>query len=158
MRVYIESTIPSYLTARPARDLLQAARQQLTRDWWDLRRTKHQLFTSQVTINEIAVGDAEMASLRLELMTEIPLLELSLRVESLANDILVSKVLPPTAYSDAAHIALSTVHQMDILLTWNCRHIANAHIQARLRRLAGTHGLELPEVATPEELLGENYD
>jgi hypothetical protein len=61
MRVYIESTIPSYIAARPARDLLQAARQQLTRDWWDMQRDKHDLFTSQVVLDEIAGGEAAMA-------------------------------------------------------------------------------------------------
>ena len=76
MRIYIESTIPSYVVA-PARDLLQAARQQLTRDWWDLKREVHDLFTSQVVLDEIASGDAEMAQQRLELVAQIKLLDLS---------------------------------------------------------------------------------
>ena len=75
MRIYIESAIPSYVVARPARDLLQAARQQLTRDWWDLQREHHELFTSQVVLDEIADGEAAMARQRLKLMRGIPLLE-----------------------------------------------------------------------------------
>ncbi len=75
MRIYIESTIPSYVVARPARDLLQAARQQLTRDWWDLKRHKHELFTSQVVLGEIGFGEKPMAKRRLETMHGLPLLQ-----------------------------------------------------------------------------------
>jgi len=98
MRIYIESTIPSYVVARPARDLLQAARQQLTRDWWDLRREQHELFTSQVVLDEIAAGEAEMARQRLELMSHVALLDLTEDANALTKDILRSAVLPPSAY------------------------------------------------------------
>ena len=154
MRIYIESTIPSYVVARPARDLLQAARQQLTKDWWDLQRKTHELFTSQVVLDEIAAGEPEMAERRLELMDGITVLDLTPAAEALAGRILHSGLLPATADGDAAHIALATVHKLDILLTWNCRHIANASIVGRLRRLAETQGHTLPEIYTPEELLG----
>ena len=126
MRIYIESTIPSYVVARPARDLLQAARQQLTRDWWDTQRDKHDLFTSQVALDEIAGGEAAMAQRRLELMANTKLLDLTDDANAVTKDILRSGLLPAIANRDAAHIALATVHEMDILLTWNCRHIANA--------------------------------
>lgn len=153
MRIYIESTIPSYVVARPARDLLQAARQQLTRDWWDLRREQHELFTSQVVLDEIACGEAEMAKQRLELMSDLALLDLTDDAQALTKDILQSGALPPHADRDAAHISLATVHETDFLLSWNCRHIANARIQARLRRLADAAGFTLPVICTPEELL-----
>jgi hypothetical protein len=153
MRIYIESTIPSYVVARPARDLLQAARQQLTRDWWDFQRERHELFASQVVLDEIAGGEAAMARQRVELVAQIKLLDLSDDAKSLARDILQSGVLPADADRDAAHIALATVHEMDILLSWNCRHIANAAIQARLRKLAETAGFTLPVICTPEELM-----
>jgi len=156
MRVYIESTIPSYVVARPGRDILQAARQQLTRDWWDLKREKHDLFTSQVALDEIASGDAEMARQRLELVAHIKLLDLSDDAKALTKDILRSGVLPADADRDAAHIALATVHEMDILLTWNCRHIANAAIQSRLRKLTDAAGFALPVICTPEELLEDD--
>ncbi len=154
MRIYIESTIPSYVVARPARDLLQAARQQVTRDWWDLKRDKHDLFASQVVLDEIASGDVEIARQRLELVSQITLLDLTDDASALTKDILRSGVLPPEADRDAAHIALATVHEMDILLSWNCRHIANAAIQPRLRKLADAAGFILPVICTPEELLG----
>ena len=154
MRVYIESTIPSYVVARPARDLLQAARQQLTRDWWDLHREQHELFTSQVVLDEIAAGEREMAERRLELMAGLALLISTPDVETLADDVLQSGLLPATADGDAAHIALATAYGMDILLTWNCRHIANAAIVGRLRKLVAKQGYTLPEIYTPEEPLG----
>jgi hypothetical protein len=158
MRIYIESTIPSYVVARPARDLIQAAHQQLTRDWWDLQREKHELFTSQVVLDEIGSGEAAMASQRIELMAEITLLDLTDEANALTKQILGSGLLPATADRDAAHIALATVHEMDILLSWNCRHIANAAIQARLRKLADASGFTLPVLCTPDELMGITYE
>ena len=97
MRIYIESTIPSYVVARPARDLLQAARQQLTRDWWDLQREKHELFTSQVVLDEIAFGKKAMAQLRLELLHSVPLLPVTDEVKELAGKVLASGLLSATA-------------------------------------------------------------
>ena len=94
MRVYIESTIPSYAVARPGRDLLQAARQQLAKDWWELERNKHELFTSQVVPDEIAFGDKEMADRRLETMRGIPLLGVTDEVKELAGKILASGLSP----------------------------------------------------------------
>ncbi len=155
MRIYLESTIPSYLVARPARDLLQAARQQLTRDWWELKRGQHELFSSQVVLDEVAAGEATMARRRLKLLRDVPLLELSAAANRLGREILLSGLLPVSADGDAAHIAVATLHRMDILLTWNCRHIANVAIQHRLRRLVESKGFSLPALATPEEFMGD---
>ena len=158
MRIYIESTIPSYVVARPARDLLEAARQQLTKDWWDLKRTTHELFTSQIVLDEISAGEAAMAQQRLDVMAQIKLLDLTAEASALTKDILASGLLPAEADRDAAHIALATVHEMDILLSWNCRHIANAAIQARLRRLVENSSGTLPVLCTPDELAGDLYE
>ena len=158
MRIYIESTIPSYIVARPARDLLQAARQQLTCDWWHRQRERHDLFASQIVLDEIASGDVEMAQKRLELVAQINLLDLTDAAKALTKDILRSGALPPEADRDAAHIALATIHEMDILLSWNCRHIANAAIQPVLRKLADAAGFTLPVICTPEELLGNDNE
>lgn len=157
MRIYIESTIPSYVVARPARDLLQAARQQLTRDWWEEKRTAHELFASQVVIDEVSVGEAAMAEKRLALLAELPLLDLTAAAQTFAQQILDCRILPIEADRDAVHIGLATLHRMDILLSWNCRHIANAAIQPRLRRLAEAGGYTLPVICTPEELMEELY-
>jgi predicted nucleic acid-binding protein len=158
VRIYIESTIPSYVVARPARDLLQAARQQLTRDWWDFQREKHELYTSQVVLDEIAFGEKAMAHLRLELMQGVPLLQATEEVKELARKVLASGLLPASADRDAAHIALASAYEMDILLTWNCRHIANAAIQARLRALAKAAGFTLPVICTSEELMENDHE
>lgn len=155
MRIYIESTIPSYVVARPARDLLQAARQQLTHDWWDMKREQHELFTSQIVLDEIAGGEAQMARQRLKLLRGVPLLDPTVSANESGREILRSGLLPASADGDAAHIALATVHEMDILLTWNCRHIANVTIQQRLRRLVEQNGYTLPSLATPEEFMGD---
>ena len=158
MRIYIESTIPSYVVARPARDLLQAARQQLTRDWWELKREKHELFTGQLVLDEIAFGEPEMARRRLELVADLALLESTEEAGRLTRNIMDSGLLPAKAEGDGAHIALATVHQMDILLTWNCRHIANAFIRGRLRQLIAACDYSTPTICTPEELLQDAYE
>ena len=142
----------------PARNLLQAARQQLTRDWWDLQREQHQLFTPQVVLDEIAAGERAMAERRLELMADTTLLDLTDEANALTKEILGSGLLPATADRDAAHIALASVHEMDMLLTWNCRHIANAAIVGRLRKLVAKQGYTLPEIYTPDELMGITYE
>jgi len=112
MRIYIESTIPSYVVARPARDLLQAARQQITKDWWDLKGHDHELFTSQVVLDEISFGDPEMAQLRLKTLESLPLLQVDEEVIELARTIVNSGLLPATAGRDATHIALATSYEM----------------------------------------------
>lgn len=117
MRIYIESTIPSYVVARPARDLLQAARQQLTRDWWEFQREQHELFTSQVVLDEIAFCEKAMAQLRLETLHTIPLLPVTDTVKELARKVLTSGLLPATADRDATHIALASAYQMELPLS-----------------------------------------
>jgi hypothetical protein len=119
---------------------------------------RHDLFASQIVLDEIASGDAEMARQRLELVAQINLLDLTDDAKALTKDILRSGVLPTEADRDAAHIALATVHEMDILLSWNCRHIANAAIQPVLRKLADAAGFTLPVICTPEELLGNDNE
>jgi hypothetical protein len=141
-----------------ARDLLQAARQQITRDWWDLKSSQHDLFTSQIVLDEIAGGEVAMARKRRDLMAKIPLLNLTDEARRLTQGILGSGLLPLKADRDAAHIALATVHEMDILLSWNCRHIANAAVQPALRRLMAPSGLALPVLCTPDEMIGELYE
>src|SRR5271155_563237 len=108
MRIYIESTIPSYVVARPARDLLQAARQQTSKDWWKLKRQQHELFTSQIVLDEISSGEAEMAQQRLAKLAGIPVLRGNEEAESLTVHILDSGLLPVSADRDAGHIALAT--------------------------------------------------
>ncbi len=153
--VYIETTIVSYLTARFSTDLVTAAHQQITQEWWAKRRVGFALFVSQFVVQEASVGDAEMAQKRLEQLQAIPLLEVNQEVENLARRLVVDGVLPKKAAVDALHIAVATVHGMDYLLTWNCKHIANAEMQNKVAAVCRESGFEPPVICTPEELLGE---
>jgi predicted nucleic acid-binding protein len=153
--VYLETTIVSYLTARPSRDLVTAAHQQITQEWWARRHADFELFISQFVIQEASMGDVEMAQKRLEELRAIPLLEVNQYAEDLARDLVANGALPGKAAVDALHIAVATVHGMDYLLTWNCKHIANAEIQSKVAAVCRDRGFEPPVICTPEELLGE---
>ena len=154
-RIYIETTIPSYLTARPSRDIIQAARQQLTREWWDSERHSADLCISQIVLDEAAAGDADAAQRRMTVIADLPLLDLTLEVDELAERIMTSGLLPEGASRDAVHIAVACVHHVDFLLIWNCRHIANATILRDLQHIIVDAGYEMPVICTPEELIGD---
>lgn len=154
-KLYLETTIPSYLAGRPSRDLLVAAHQQITRDWWERRRPAFELYASELVFQELRAGDAELASRRLELVAGVPLLAVSDAALQLAESLTRKGPLPPKAAGDAAHIALATVYGCEYLLTWNCRHIANAELQRAIRRIVERSGYEMPNLCTPEELMGE---
>jgi hypothetical protein len=154
-KVYIETTIVSYLIARPGRDLIVAAHQQITREWWDLRRTEFDLFVSRLVIQEAGAGDREAAQRRLAELDPIPLLDLTEEALSLARDLVYRGVVPEAATEDAFHIAVATVHGMDYLLTWNCRHIANARMRQAVGAACALRGYEPPVICTPEELMAE---
>ena len=154
-RVYIETTIPSYLAAWPSRDLLQAARQQITHDWWNNQRNNYDLCISQTVIDEAEAGDADAAKRRMPFLQNLPLLDLTEAVNDVAKAIMDSALLPQRATRDAVHIAVSSIHSIDILLTWNCRHIANAAIMKQLGAIVAACGYEMPILCTPEELLGD---
>ena len=151
--VYIETTIPSYLAAWPAREIARAAKQQATHDWWNNRRQAFELCASQVVLDEATSGDVEAAKRRLIFLEDIPLLEITPEVENLAETILASGLLPPKALRDALHIAVASFAEVDILLTWNCRHIANGAIIHELAELVAVNGYQIPVLCTPIELL-----
>jgi hypothetical protein len=153
MRVYIESTIPSYLAARRPRDARQASRQATTQRWWDRERAKHELFVSAAVLEEISRGEAQMAEKRLALVHGIPKLDMVSVAEEIASRALQSGALPRDAETDAAHIGPATAHAMDILLTWNCRHLSNPSIQRKLREIAARYAVTLPLICTPEQLM-----
>jgi hypothetical protein len=153
-RLYLETTIPSYLTSRPSRDLIVAGRQQITRDWWDERRGAFQLYISQLVIDEVGAGDPAAARDRLRVLQDLPLLDITFEVAELAASMLASGTIPGKAATDAAHIAIAAVHGMDFLVTWNCVHIANATIAKSLASICRAHACECPVICTPEELMG----
>ena len=127
--VYIETSIVSYLAARPSRDLITAAHQQLTALWWDRRRQEFDLYVSQLVLDEAAAGDLDAAQRRGAILETLPLLDITDEVTSLAAALVRGVPLPPRAGADALHIAVAACHGMDFLLTWNCAHIANAELR-----------------------------
>ncbi len=153
--VYIETSILGYLTARSTRNLILAANVEVTKEWWDSRRSAFTLYISQVVLDEVARGDSEIAAQRLEILDRVPLVELNQSVRSLAAEFLTRSNLPPKASDDAVHIAAASVHRLDYLLTWNCKHIANAQIQRKLTQISLDFGYQLPVICTPYELLGD---
>ena len=154
-KVYIETTIVSYLTARPSRDLVIAAHQQITQEWWMNRRSDFELYASQLVVRESSAGEAEMAQLRLAALDETLLLNVNPEAVALARKLVDKGPLPEKAAIDALHIAVATAHGMDYLLTWNCKHIANAEMQTTVAAISRASGFEPPVICTPEELLGD---
>ena len=153
---YIETTIPSYYVARNAKSILQASRQLATQAWWDGGCSGFDLVTSTETLNEAGEGDAAMASKRLELINSIRVLPFTDEVAALARLIVASGLVPENAAPDAIHIAVASVHQIDFLVTWNFKHIANPHIRERLRHKINESGHRMPVMCSPEELLNED--
>ena len=154
-RVYIETTIVSYLAARLSRDIIQATHQKISWDWWNARRMDFNLYASQVVVQEVSAGDPDAARRRLEFMEGVPLLEVNDAVVALAGALIKEGALPAKAGDDALHLALSSVHGMDYLLTWNCRHLANAEMSGTRNSIICGHRFVPPVICTPEELLGE---
>lgn len=149
--VYAETTIPSYLTAWPSRDLVRAAHQQLTREWW-ARRKAFDLYASRLVVQECQAGDAQAAADRLAALAGVPLLEQGPEVAELAEALIRDVPLPEKAAADALHIATAAVHGVQYLLTWNCTHIANAALRPRIEAVCRAAGFEPPLICTPEEL------
>ena len=151
-KVYLETTIVSYLVASSTHDIIQSAHQQVTREWWT-RRARFDLFVSRPVLTEAGRGDATAAARRLETLTGIPVLSVSRGVTPLANTLLRSGALPTKARLDAVHVAIAAVNGMDYLLTWNLRHLANAVIRGKIEEACRKAGIRPPIICTPEELM-----
>jgi hypothetical protein len=154
--VYIETTIPSLLTAWPSRDVEIAGQQVATREWWEKRRQAFDVYVSADVLDEAERGDAEAARLRLAVLDECKVLAATEEAQSLTKRILATGLIPPRAATDAAHSGLAAAHGMDFLLTWNCRHIHNSFIERRLAGICLAAGFTLPVLCTPRELMS-NY-
>ena len=152
--IYIETSVVSYLTARPTGDLLAAAWQKITVDWWDMQRNRFGLYTSDVTVEEAGRGNSEAGALRVGALSGIPILPTTEAVVGLSKALLQGRALPAKALNDALHIAVSAVHGIDYLLTWNCRHLDNAETKPVIRSVCAIHGYTSPEICTPQELMG----
>ena len=153
--MYLETTVVSYLAARPSRDLRVAAHQQATSEWWTTKRHQFDVYVSQLVLEEAAVGDEDASGRRLGYLERISQLGLTDATLALAEKLLADGAVPQEAEEDALHIAVAAVHGMDYLLTWNCRHIANATMRSRIQASCFDAGYDAPVICTPEELLEE---
>ena len=151
--VYLETSIIGYLASRPSRDLITAANQQLTRDWWDEHREQYDLYVSETVVAECGAGDAQAAQERLDTVGDIAILDVTEDAENLADELVKEIPLPENAEVDALHIAIATVNGINYLLTWNCAHIANAALQPQIEAICRSAGFEPPTICTPQQLM-----
>ena len=158
-KIYVESSVISYLAGKPSRDIFVLAHQQLTQSWWSERKNNYDLFISPLVLIEIMRGDISAASDRKIAATGLPILDPKAEIESLAALLLKKGSLPPKAGDDALHIAWAACHDMDYLLTWNCTHIANATTRKTIEATIREAGFMIPTICTPEELFEDfNHD
>jgi len=151
--VYIETTIISYLTSRPSKDLVQRAHQRLTRTWWQTRRSEFELYVSPLVLQEAAGGDPVRARHRLAMLRGLPVLGPTTDAIHLSRALLERGAIPKKAEVDALHIAIAAVNGIEYLLTWNCTHIANARMRSKIEAVCRVEGYEPPVLCTPEELM-----
>lgn len=154
--VYLESSVVSYRTARPSRDVIVLSHLEITRIWWENHIDEYSLRVSQVVLDEIRRGDPDAAAERLKEISGVPLLPIGPDIEGLAVLYQEKLRLPEKSLRDILHLAIASVHAVDYLVTWNCRHIANARVRRHIQELNGNEGISTPIICTPEELLDEN--
>ncbi|MGD9857402.1 MAG: type II toxin-antitoxin system VapC family toxin [Planctomycetaceae bacterium] len=152
-KVYIETSVISYLVAWRSPQLIMAANQEATRQWWDEQRHEFDLFVSAAVRDEAARGNADAVQKRMEVLDSLEELAVTEHAADIADQILRETLVPHKAAVDAMHIAIAAVNQMDYLLTWNCRHIANATLRRPLSQLLSANGLTTPIICTPAELI-----
>ncbi|NKC15406.1 MAG: DNA-binding protein [Gammaproteobacteria bacterium] len=158
-KVYIETTVVSYLTAWPSRDVVIAGYQQTTRDWWTDASERFELVVSELVITEASDGDATAASDRLDALRGITLLDATEQAAELAQHLIESGAIPEKAAEDAGHIAIAVTNGVEYLVTWNCRHIANATMRSQIDKACRNAGYEPTVICTPDELMEpENED
>ena len=151
-KVYLETTIVSYLVASPTTDVIQAGHQEATRNWWTIRH-RFELFASRAVLTEAGRGNSEAAARRLEALRDIPNLQFGREVAALSRALIRGGTLPAKARLDAAHVAVATVNGIDFLLTWNLRHLANAALRGKIEQACRKAGFVPPIICTPEELM-----
>jgi hypothetical protein len=152
-KLYLETTIPSILTSRPSGDLLKARIQQTTRAWWDIQRSRYDIWISRLVLHEANKGDPDAAKQRSEVLAPFALLRDNERTDALAAQLLTECGLPARAEADATHIAIAAVHSIDFLLTWNCTHLANAALLPKIMHICNGAGYACPKICTPTQLL-----
>jgi len=153
--VYIESSVISYITARPSKDAITSARQVITIEWWDVYKGTFETFISELVLEEIGSGDTIAAEKRLLVVESIPILETTENATKLAKLLIAEKAVPETCIEDALHISIAAVQDIDFLLTWNFKHINNANTRDKISRVITQAKLKSPILCSPEELINE---
>ena len=156
--VYIESSVISYLEARPSRDVIIAGRQAISHDWWENHRHRFELRISVLVEEEVSRGDPAVARLRTERIADIPSLSISDEATQIAELLLSHDVIPKGSEEDALHIGIATAQGADYLLTWNFKHINNAETKTIIMELVESSGYVCPQLCSPEELGGISND
>jgi len=152
-RVYIETTVVSYFTARPSRDLLVAGHQQATREIWPDLAAEYETYVSALVYEEAGRGDPEQARMRIAAMKPFRMLDIDDEARSLAEKITAGRGVPEENPEDALHIAVAAVNGMEVFVTWNFAHLNNPFTRMMVRQIVETQGYECPEICSPEELL-----
>lgn len=151
--LYLETSVISYLAARPSRNIVTAARQKLTIEWWKHRRKGFDVFISPLVLEEVELGDPDAAVARLAILSSIAVIAPSLEADDLASALLKGVPLPRTAVADAVHIAVASTSGANYLLTWNFKHIANPILREQITSICRMNGYDPPVICTPEDLL-----
>ena len=151
--VYIETSIISYLTARTSKDLILATHQQLTLEWWQDVRPLVDCSVSPFVIQEISRGDRSAAQKRLDAISDLPVLGGNPEIQALSQTYFTKIGLPEKARLDATHLAAATWHEMDYLLSWNCKHIVTGRVQKTITEINHFLELKTPILCTPEALM-----
>lgn len=155
IKIYLESSVISYYANRRSRNLIVAAYQEITQEWWENELPKHDAYISQFVIEEIERGDTNQAANRMKAIADFPLVELSEQVLELAERYLAELSIPRKSRIDAFHIAAAVVNGMDFIVSWNFHHIANVFVKEKIRKINDSLGVLTPEICTPEELVDE---
>jgi len=151
--IYLETTVISYYTSKPSRDIIALAHQEITRQWWPIAIRRYEIFISEVVIEEASFGDPEAAKRKLEKLKNFPHLELNDKVEEIAQVYMERLGVPEKSFRDAAHLAIACVHNIDYFVTWNCAYLANGEIIKKLMKINESIGIHTPIICTPEELM-----
>lgn len=152
-RVYLETSVVSYRTSRPSGDLITSGNQKATHDWWDKEFSKHDVFISALVVTEVGRGNSTEASKRLAAISGIPELAVTAEAIALAKLLVESGAIPSQAADDAFHLAIAVVHQIEFLLTWNCKHLANPLTRRRMDNVCREAGYQPTTICTPYQLM-----
>lgn len=152
-KVYIETTVVSYLTAKPSRDIVIAGHQEATRELWTKLSSRYETYVSALVVQEAGKGNPNQSQMRLAAIAKFSMLDIDDEALSLAEKIVAKKGIPVEYPEDALHIAVAAVNGIEVIITWNFAHLNNPFTRKKVRNIVEAEGYSCPEVCSPEELL-----